>query len=129
MTFYDGSSVLGAATLVERNGGVAHKLLAAGQPLLAGVLRRRHELPASTSATVTQVVAVRAISTTTTLATTPNPVRVWRGRHADGHRYSAGGIRHGQFLRRHDKAGYGYLVIGGTAALQTGLLAAGAGPR
>src|SRR5213594_123262 len=74
ITFRDGATVLGTATLVNGSASISISTLAAGSHPLTAAYGGSATFAASTSAVVTQVVnAPAAAATTTTLTSTPNP--------------------------------------------------------
>src|SRR2546429_3039238 len=75
MTFRDGATVLGTATLVNGSASISISTLATGSHPLTAAYGGSATFAASTSAVVTQVVNAPAAAptTTTTLTSTPNP--------------------------------------------------------
>src|SRR5262249_57871616 len=73
VTFRDGATVLGTATLVNGSASISISTLAAGGHSLTAAYGGSATFAASVSAVVTQVVNAPPVTTTTTLTSTPNP--------------------------------------------------------
>jgi Bacterial Ig-like domain (group 3)/FG-GAP-like repeat/FG-GAP repeat len=70
--FYDGSTVLGSATLVNRRASLSVSVIAAGAHSITAVYQGTSKFNSSASTPVSQVVDVA--TTTTSLVSSPNPV-------------------------------------------------------
>src|SRR5256884_111391 len=130
MTFRDGATVLGTATLVNGSASISISTLAAGSHPLTAAYGGSATFAASTSAVVTQVVnAPAAAATTSTLTSTPNPSTTGQAVTLTATVTSAAGVPTGTVTFRDGATVLGTVtLVNGSASLVTSTLAAGSHP-
>jgi len=130
VTFRDGASVLGTATLVNGSASISISTLAVGSHPLTALYGGSATFAASTSAVVTQVVnAPAAAATTTTLTSTPNPSTTGQAVTLSATVTSATGVPTGTVTFRDGATVLGTAtLVNGSASISISTLAAGSHP-
>src|SRR2546425_1128107 len=130
MTFRDGATVLGTATLVNGSASISISTLAVGSHPLTAAYGGSATFAASTSAVVTQIVnAPAAAATTTTLTSTPNPSTTGQAVTLNATVTSAAGAPDGTAALREGATVLGTpLLVNNSASIVTSTLAAGSHP-
>ena len=128
VTFRDGTTVLGTATLVNGSASFSISTLAVGSHSLTAAYGGSAAFASSTSAVVTHVVvnARAAVATSTRLSSTPNPSTFGRAVNLSSTVTSAAGVPAGTVTFRDSATVLGTVtLVNGNASLSASRLAAG----